>query len=1359
LLHVRTLGELRLETADGAPVTIRRKPLALLTYVARRGARPTPRTELATLFWGERGEDRARQSLRQTLLEAKQAVGDRIEVDAESVKVNPDAIEVDVTAFERNVANGELRAAVDRWKGDFFDGAEDIGGEGFRRWIENERAGLHRHLSTAMQRLIGDAEVRGDWTEACSLAERWAGALRFDETAHLRLIEVLRMSGRAADASTVHSSFATRVRTALDVEPSAEFQRLGGGLAEDLRSEMARRGRGSAAVHAPEFTGRSLEFSELTAAWEKASGGSPIVMLVQGEGGSGLTRICDELVAHLGDKAVVLRAHGAGETEPYATASSLFQGIRDAEGSAGASPEALAEVARIVPTLANQFKHLPAPRGDEGALRDALVQTLAAISEELPVLVCVEDTDAADDATRALVGAIGSRLSGRVMLLLTGDEARRGPNAALGQILQVRGLKQLWLHTLGPADVEAIIGSMVSLGSDDRHRLAALIHEDTGGLPHHVCATVTALVNDHLLMVDQDGNWRVSPALAGRALPIPGTVRERVRARIERLTPGAASVAGTISVLGLGATAAVIEDVAELSPDVVEEALAELVEHRIIVESESSSGHYGFTTPLMGRAVAALLPPTRRRALHARAADVLVKRDLAVTAERSLLPYHLARAEDRAPAPSVAPRKPAWANRAVIGGVIALGLAVVAVITQMDSVPSSLTSMSAGDTSTPLPIVALGRIADYREAGAPGLTKPLIDMLATNLGRVAGLRVVSTARMYELVSQGSATIDSAAAVVAAARRAGATELVDGALYALEGGGMRLDLRRVELATGNMRKTHSVNGASVFELADSGTARLAADFGQKTALGSVADVTTRSLPAYHLYEQGLRAYFAGNRRAAERLFEAALAEDSTFAMAAYYSAMSTLESRAVALTRFARAARLANRATDRERLTILARQASAITSSPALRALAETLTVRYPDEVDGYLFTGFSLLSEGDFLGALAPFRRVVQMDSLALTGARALCNACDAMRQIVSAYQLSDSMEAAEREVRRWIRLQPQSPAPWHTLADVLEQRGRYAEAVEALQREAALDPTGLGSDRQATRAIQYLYTGEFDAAERLLRDGIATGSAATKREALWYLVLSNRYEGRLNDALAIAREYRKEMAPLNTRGPNTPRNATFSQSIAVAQVLFEMGRFREAAALFDSVSRWEPPDESPSLLARSRAWGMTHAASALAAAGDTVGLAVRVDSIRVLGARSAYVRDQRLHHHARGLLLAARGDNDASVAEFRKAVYSINQGYTRTNMSLADVLMRQRKWPEAIAVLQPVLRGPLESSNYYVTRTEAHYRLGEAWEATAGAAARDSAAAHYAIVAKAWARADPIFADRVARARRATAR
>lgn len=44
-----------------------------------------------------------------------------------------------------------------------------------------------------------------------------------------------------------------------------------------------------------------------------------------------------------------------------------------------------------------------------------------------------------------------------------------------------------------------------------------------------------------------------------------------------------------------------------------------------------------------------------------------------------------------------------------------------------------------------------------------------------------------------------------------------------------------------------------------------------------------DVTTSSFVAYRFYEEGMRSYAGGDYREALRLFEAALSEDSVFAM--------------------------------------------------------------------------------------------------------------------------------------------------------------------------------------------------------------------------------------------------------------------------------------------------------------------------------------------------------------------------------------------------------------------------------------------------------------------------------------------
>ena len=1342
MLQVRTLGGLR-QTSEGDARPLRRKPLALLSYLARRAPRAITRTELATLLWGERGEERARQSLRQALLELKQSLGDRIDIDSDTVRVAVDAVELDVTAFERDLAEGRAQEAAGRWTGDFLEGAEDVGGEGFRRWIDNERASLHQQLGVAMGKLIGDAELRGDWSGATAWAQRWTSALPFDETAHLRLIEALRMTGRTGDALKTHASFVTRVRTALDVEPSDEFLRLGGGLADGARDELARQGRGTAAVMAPAFVGRGPMMSALLDAWEAAKSGTAAVVLIEGTSGSGLTRLCDELVSRLSDEAVVLYGRGTGDSRTYASAESVFDGIRSAEGSAGAAPEALAEVAYLVPAIKSEFKFLPAAKGDETSLRDGLASTLAAISEEEPVLVVLDDGHVADEATRRLMAVLASRLTGRVMMVLAGDASQRGSGQALSTLLTTRGLRHLRLGDLQVSDVEAMLGSMLTLDPGDRHWLAERLHDETAGVPHDVHALASALVDEQLVTLDSGGIWRPSSALGSRALPIPSSIRERLQARLDRVSPAARSLAGAIAVLGAPANVTVAESVAELNADEAESALGELVSRRLVHELPKQARHYEFASPLVARVVTALLPPTKRESLHARAAQVLSERDLASTAERSLLPYHLARAprptsEMPAPVPSASPRK--WWR---IASRVAVIVAAAALAVQQ-------ARRFAVKSGTPaVPVIALGRIADYRDGSTNNLTKPLMDMLATNLGRVGNLRVVSAARMYELVSQaGQAADTSEAALVSAARRAGATELVDGALYARDNGGFRLDLRRVELATGNIRKTHSVTGSTLFELADSGTARVATDFGESMPDGSITDVTTRSMSAYRLYEQGLRLFYANDLQAAEPLFEAAFKEDTTFAMAAYYSAQSVITDPIVKRKRFATAARLSKRTTDRERLTILARFAS-LESQPALMAIADTLIVRYPDEVDGYYYKGLAHVIRSEYLESLAPLNRVVAMDSLALGGARARCDACDALRQLVSAYQGADSMAAAEREARRWIRLQPRSAFAWSILGDVLSQSGRAAEALAAVDRQSTLE----GAQREAMRlpnvAVHLMLAGDYEQAGRILAGEIESRSSFRQGLALWYGSINFRYQGRLTEALDAAKRFRVISGQRYATGIQAARGSAIPDALGEAQVLFEMGRYRASAALFDSVSRWRLGDEAPSQLAHARAWAMTHASGAMITGGDTVGMEARIDTIRTLGAQSLMGRDGLLHHHVRGMLLAARHQDEAAITELKRAVSSWNVGYTRTNIELGKALIRVGRPREAVAALQPAFRGPVEASNFYVSRTELHELLGQAWAAVGDAAGRDSASAHYALVVKAWSRADSTFAAR----------
>jgi tetratricopeptide (TPR) repeat protein len=681
-----------------------------------------------------------------------------------------------------------------------------------------------------------------------------------------------------------------------------------------------------------------------------------------------------------------------------------------------------------------------------------------------------------------------------------------------------------------------------------------------------------------------------------------------------------------------------------------------------------------------------------------------------------------------------------------VAAIVVAGVGVVA--TRLGWSRSSLFATSA-DRAT-APVLAVGRIADYRGAHS-GFAGAIGDLLATNLARAKDVRVVSAVRMHE-ISGRLANSDSDAAgdatLAAAARQAGATAVVDGMIFPLADGGLRLDLRLVDLATGRIRAAESASGADFFAVVDSGTARLLSSIGAAPPRGAITSVTTRSASAYRLYADGLRLYVRGDTRGAHQLFGQAVREDSGFAMAAYYLAISGPDGDIAQRVRLLdRALRLSDNATDRERLVIRGGWALA-SSSPMLAAVGETLATRYPDETDGHLYVGLARLWGGDFLGSIPYFERVIARDSVSLSslGSRdgppapsAPCAACVALRGVVTAYQYADSLATAERAARRWIRLQPDAAPPWLALAWVLMQQNRIDEAQQANRMRVE---HGGGDLPGATfLAETRIWSGDFDGAERQLQERLEAGGDA--QELSWFLTIAYLQEGRLAKALEAAREYRR-LTPVPPGAARVPQEANTE-----AFVLFEMQRYRESAALFDSVAQWHPPGLASSWFGRNRAWNLTHEAMALAAAGDTAALVPLIDSVRVNGAMSFFARDQRLHHHVRALLLLARRDDEGAIRELRAARSSPTLGYSRTPYVLASVLLRRGQADEAVRALQPALRGSLQSSNFYLTRTELHELLAQAWDASRLPAARDSAAAHWRAVAHAWVRADATLRPR----------
>ncbi|MDF2775448.1 MAG: transcriptional activator protein [Geminicoccaceae bacterium] len=635
--------------------------------------------------------------------------------------------------------------------------------------------------------------------------------------------------------------------------------------------------------------------------------------------------------------------------------------------------------------------------------------------------------------------------------------------------------------------------------------------------------------------------------------------------------------------------------------------------------------------------------------------------------------------------------------------------------------------------TTDPPVVAVGRIVDYRttigrEAEAVG------DMLGTNLARVRGLRVLSGARLYEVVAQLDDPKQPQNTLVArAAERAGATEVLEGGLHALTDGQLMLELRRIDLKTGAVRDGYRLEGADVYALVSRATEVLSRSLDHPSGRLDPGDVSTRSLVAYRFYEEGLRSYARADYRGADRLLQAAVAEDSSFAMAAFYLLMARVGLGAPeGDNTWERVLRLADRAPERERLLIKATWA-ANARDPALEPLADSLATLYPAEVDGPFLQGIARYIDADFAGAIGHMRRVLAMDSLGLSGGSPRCRACDAAQTMISAYVALDSLGTAERMARDYVRQQPRAARAWGLLAGVLFAGDRLDEAAEAHRTARSINPVDQ-YDRIFAPAVR-LRGGNFDEGDRQLRALMNEGSASETSEGRWVLTISLRYQGRWREALGLARE---AVAALPARDRSGP--AARGHKMHEALILQESGRPRDAAAAWDWLARNALPAE-PLAAARMRAFAFVMLADAQSAAGDTAALAAVTDSAAKWATEARHRRGAYLVDHARGLLRAARGDTSGAIETLERAIYSPTEGFTRTNRALGALYLARRRPADAVRVLGGALRyTSLESGSLYVTHTELHELLARAFDELGQA---DSAAVHYRYVASALEKSD----------------
>ncbi len=543
----------------------------MLAFLDSRGR--ARREELLSLLWGDMPEEKARNAFRQALHRLRGTLGDSgiIATTRDAVALHPESgLESDRRAFEQACDDGRFTAAVALYHGHFLEGFE-AGEPVFDRWAEAERLKLRTRFETALRSAATEALDAGQLTDAVRHAQRLTESAPFDEQAAILEASILIAAGRSPEAISVLRRFTDRLREELDLEPppgvKAMFARLN-------RAEAT---PPSTAAHADTprplpFVGREPELARLLGAINRLGAERGATLLVEGDEGSGKSRLLDEFLqrARTLGRLLVLRGRDRAFSSalPYASIAEALRPLSRAPGVAGASRHLLAEAARLLPELRDQFD-LPAvpPVEDEpGRVRffEGIAAAIDAAAYEQPVCIVLDDFQNASPSTADLVAYLSGRLRTSPVLLLI---SYRPDRVAAHLLERVRGFAgdsgvgdpRLSIGALPSEEAAALARAAVprarKLDASEIEALAAA----AGGLPGAIIAVAR----------------REEPTSGSRSALV--STRDVLWARLQTLSPAARRVFFAVSLLERPSSLRLLSAAAHLPESAAAAALESLV--------------------------------------------------------------------------------------------------------------------------------------------------------------------------------------------------------------------------------------------------------------------------------------------------------------------------------------------------------------------------------------------------------------------------------------------------------------------------------------------------------------------------------------------------------------------------------------------------------------------------------------------------------------------------------------------------------------------------------------------------------------------------------------------------------------
>ena len=616
-LTLQTFGAARIMLGDQ---TLGMHNALLFMLVLRMAYAPSMAVRRDTVleeFWPDQDEVRQRGNLRQALYKLR-----TLGVHA---ALRGDVIQLDAVQVQRTFS---LAPSIESFERDITCGSEPYGTflpditpptTALQAWIERTRETMHGAVRRVLVEVLRLRRERADW-KGTQMVAQWLLQLDpLNEDGTLALAECAALTGSKAEAIAILDRYLA------ELGPAAGDIRLPATLLRKRFVETPQRRRSVALVTDKFFVGREQDLSAMTISLRRARWHDGSAVLLHAPPGMGKSRLMAEMVKVAqfeGYHDIVIECRESINERPLGALIEVLPELINAPGSMGCAPESLtvlrkllgeepapAEGAAEEPPVTEPAADLsPAERIERAirtmraqSIRHAVVDLFAAVSDERPIFLLVEDVHWLDDASWEVLSDVMQRVNEmRVYIVLTSRfvTVREERPSRVPTSLTYRKLEPLDAPALS-AMIRGVAGEHSLVVADDVERWII------GGCE-----------GNPLMLRALLEHW----AVTGNAEGVPPSLSSLIDQRLDRLDGQAQQALQATSLLGAFASLERIKLVLELPVHELIVAIEQLEMSGSLLASQSS---LVITHNLVREVAIRRMSPLVQQALRASIADTL----------------------------------------------------------------------------------------------------------------------------------------------------------------------------------------------------------------------------------------------------------------------------------------------------------------------------------------------------------------------------------------------------------------------------------------------------------------------------------------------------------------------------------------------------------------------------------------------------------------------------------------------------------------------------------------------------------------------------------------------------------------